>query len=89
LGDNTLPPGEKTPGWLLFLKEITNWFAIMLWIGGGLCIMAYCLAPSQGLSNVYLSIVLFIVIFLTGAITYMQTAKSDALMDSFKNFLPP
>jgi sodium/potassium-transporting ATPase subunit alpha len=61
----------------------------MLWIGGALCIMAYFLQPSQGPSNVYLAVVLFIVIILTGTITFMQTSKSEALMESFKNFLPP
>ena len=89
LGDNKLPEGKKTPAWILFIKELLNWFAIMLWVGGGLCIMAYFLQPSQGPSNIYLSIVLFAVIILTGSITYMQTSKSEALMESFKNFLPP
>jgi len=40
------------------------------------------------LGNVYLSIVLVIVIILTGSITFMQTSKSEALMDSFKNMIP-
>lgn len=43
----------------------------MLWVGAALCVMAYFLEPSQGLGNVYLSIVLILVIFLTGSITYM------------------
>lgn len=60
----------------------------MLWVGSILCVVAYVLEPSQGLGNVYLAIILILVIFLTGAITYMQTAKSDALMDSFKNMIP-
>ena len=25
-GDNKLPEKEKTPAWIRFLKEITNWF---------------------------------------------------------------
>lgn len=41
-----LPAGKKTPAWILFIKELLNWFAIMLWIGSGLCIMAYFLEPS-------------------------------------------
>ena len=40
-GDNKLPEKKKEPAWLRFLKEITNWFAIMLWIGSILCIIIY------------------------------------------------
>lgn len=60
----------------------------MLWVGSGLCIFAYEMEPSQGLGNVYLAVVLIVVIFITGSITYMQTSKSSALMDSFKNMIP-
>jgi len=60
----------------------------MLWVGSGLSVMSYFLEPEQGLSNIYLAIVLAAVIILTGSITYMQTAKANDLMASFKNFLP-
>lgn len=36
----------------------------------------------------YLGIILVFVVLLTGAITFQQTAKSEALMKKFKNFLP-
>lgn len=39
-------------------------------------------------SNVYLGLILILVVLITGFITYQQTAKSEALMESFKNFLP-
>lgn len=87
-GENRLPEKKKTPGWIIFLHEITNWFAIMLWVGCILCFIAYGIQPSSGLGNVYFAIILILVIFITGAITYMQNAKSEALMDSFKNMLP-
>lgn len=83
-----MPEKKKTPGWLIFLGELFNWFSIMLWVGSGLCIFAYFMEKSQGPGNVYLAVVLIAVIFLTGAITYMQTSKSSALMDSFKNMIP-
>ena len=43
LGDNCLPAPKKTPAWLVFIKELLNWFAIMLWVGSGLCILSYFL----------------------------------------------
>lgn len=68
--------------------ELTNWFSILLWVGSILCIATYIIQPNQNLPNLYLGIILIFVILLTGAITFMQSAKSDALMDSFKNMLP-
>lgn len=87
-GDNKLPEKEKTPGWIKFLKEITNWFAIMLWIGSILSIITYILQPAGNLPNLYLAFVLIFVIILTGVITFAQGAKSEALMEGFKNMLP-
>lgn len=88
LGDNLLPEKKRTPGWIIFLKEIFNWFGIMLWIGAGLCVLAYFLDKSAGLGNIYLAVVLIAVVFITGTITYMQSSKSSALMASFKNMIP-
>jgi sodium/potassium-transporting ATPase subunit alpha len=60
----------------------------MLWIGSILCIITYIIQPSQNVPNLYLGFILIFVILLTGTITYMQTAKSEALMEGFKNMLP-
>ena len=87
-GDNRLPEKEKEPGWIRFLKEITNWFAIMLWIGSILCIVTYIVQPNGNAPNLYLAFVLMFVVILTGVITYMQGSKSEALMEGFKNMLP-
>lgn len=87
-GDNKLPEKEKTPAWIRFLKEITNWFAIMLWIGSILSIITYILQPTGNLPNLYLAFVLIFVVVLTGVITFAQGAKSEALMEGFKNMLP-
>ena len=87
-GDNKLPEKKKVPGWIRFLKEITNWFAIMLWVGSILCIVTYIVQRSGNLPNLYLAFVLIIVILITGAITFSQQASADALMEGFKNMLP-
>ena len=87
-GDNKLPEKEKTPAWIRFLKEITNWFAIMLWIGSILCIITFIIQPEGNLPNLVLGFVLIGVIVLTGVITFAQGAQSEALMEGFKNMLP-
>ncbi|EAR95129.1 Na,H/K antiporter P-type ATPase alpha subunit family protein (macronuclear) [Tetrahymena thermophila SB210] len=86
-GDNKLTPPKKTPTWIKFIKEILHGFAILLWIGAFLSFLAYGLDESDP-ANLYLGIIIVIVIFMTGGITFMQNAKSEALMESFKNLMP-
>ena len=86
-GDNKLSEKEKDPWWLKLFREMTNGFSLMLWAGALLCIVAYALSPTDA-SNLYLGAILIFVVVLTGLITFQQQAKSEALMESFKNFLP-
>jgi sodium/potassium-transporting ATPase subunit alpha len=60
----------------------------MLWVGSILCIITYIIQPQSNLPNLVLGIVLIVVILITGVITFMQGAKSEALMEGFKNMLP-
>jgi sodium/potassium-transporting ATPase subunit alpha len=60
----------------------------MLWVGAILCIITYIIEPSGNLPNLVLGFVLIFVVLLTGVITFMQAAKSEALMEGFKNMLP-
>ena len=60
----------------------------MLWIGSILCIVTYIVQPNGNAPNLYLAFVLIFVVLLTCVITYMQGAKSEALMEGFKNMLP-
>lgn len=47
LGDNMLSGKKKTPWYIMLLKELTTFFAILLWIGGILSIIAYLLSPTD------------------------------------------
>ena len=60
----------------------------MLWIGSILCVITYIVQPTGNLPNLVLGFVLIFVVLLTGVITFMQSAKSEALMEGFKNMLP-
>lgn len=88
LGDNVLPMLKKTPLWVLYMKELFSWFAMLLWIGAALCLVGYFLQPAQGLSNVYLAIVLAVVVLITATLSFYQNFKSDSLMESFKKMIP-
>lgn len=87
-GENKLTERVKTPWYMKLWHELTTFFSLMLWVGGILCFVAYGLDSSDK-SNMYLGIVLFVVVFATGIITFFQNAKSDSIMEGFKNFIPP
>lgn len=62
-------------------------FSFLLITGSILCFVAYALSPIDK-SNLFLGIVLFVIVFLTNLISFYQNIKSEAIMDSFKNFIP-
>jgi len=87
-GENVLTEKQGTPWYVSFFKQLTGFFALMLWGGALLCFIAYGLYPDDP-SNLWLGVVLAIVVFLTGCFSYYQEAKSAAIMAGFKNFVPP
>lgn len=88
-GPNELTDKKKTPKIILFLKEQTGFFSLLLWFGAFLCFIAYGISSDKSdRSNLYLGAVLSIVVFLTGVFSYMQSSQAASLMDDFKNFIP-
>ena len=51
-GRNELTPPPKTPEWLKFLYEFTNFFSILLLAGGILCFIGYGIDPDKDQTNV-------------------------------------
>jgi sodium/potassium-transporting ATPase subunit alpha len=62
-------------------------FALLLWGGAALCFVAYALGNDP--SNLYLGVIICAIIVFTGCLTFYQTMKSQSMMDSFKDFIPP
>jgi len=52
-----------------------------------LCFVAYGIGHDP--SNLYLGIIICVIILITGFLTFYQTMKSQSIMDSFKDFIPP
>jgi sodium/potassium-transporting ATPase subunit alpha len=50
--------------------------------------VAYALSPTDP-SNMYLGIVIVIINMLTGLMSFYQNMQSEAIMGSFKDFIPP
>ena len=89
-GENALSKKDVTPWYILFLKEMTGFFSLLLWFGAVLCFIGYAIqADQEDKSNLYLGIVLAAVTWLTGCFSYAQTSKSAEMMAQFENFIPP
>ena len=86
-GDNMLSVKKKTPWYVKLLEEFISFFAILLWIGSALSFIVYAINPEDP-SNVYLGVVLILVIVVSGVTTFLQNAKSESIMEGFKNFIP-
>jgi magnesium-transporting ATPase (P-type) len=91
-GPNSLTPTKQKPLWALFLKQISNGFAILLWLGAFFSIIAFLLNYSKdkstSYSNIYLAVVLVLVNLITGCFSFYQEYKSSQILESFKKMLP-
>eukprot|EP00028_Trichosphaerium_sp_Am-I-7-wt_P007722 CAMPEP_0168514466 /NCGR_PEP_ID=MMETSP0405-20121227/4128_1 /TAXON_ID=498012 /ORGANISM="Trichosphaerium sp, Strain Am-I-7 wt" /LENGTH=989 /DNA_ID=CAMNT_0008533601 /DNA_START=42 /DNA_END=3007 /DNA_ORIENTATION=- len=87
-GRNQLSPAKDMPEILKFLKEMTGFFSILLWVGAILSFVGYAIDETKDQSNLYIGVVLTAVVLLTGIFSYLQNRSSANVMASFKNFLP-
>ncbi|GAB9469923.1 hypothetical protein Gpo141_00007184 [Globisporangium polare] len=85
-GLNRLSPPKQTSEIIKYIRELTGLFSLLLWFGGALCIAIYGIQGDP--NNLYLGIVLFLVVIITGTFSYFQNRKSSNLMESFKNMMP-
>ena len=92
-GPNKLTPPKEIPEWVKYLKQMTNGFAILLWIGALFSIIAFLINNSQdpefaSKSDLWLGIVLIFVVVVTGTFQYYQESRSGKIMESFNKMLP-
>lgn len=87
-GENRLTPPKKTHWFIKYLLEFTNFFALLLMFGGVLCFVGFSIDETGDPTNLYLGVVLELVTFLTCTFSYIQNAKSEAIMEGFKKMIP-
>ena len=68
-------------------QEMTGEFNLLLWAAGVACFVSYGMLPQA--DNLYLGVVLFCVVTVTGVFSYLQNAKSDNMMNEFKSMCDP
>jgi len=87
-GRNELTPPPSLPWYIKYLLQFANFFAILLMAGGALCFIGYAIDPDKDPTNLYLGVVLFLVVFITATFSYLQEAKSEAIMEGFAKLIP-
>ena len=86
LGKNILVSKKKNSIIINYLKQFSNFFAILLLVGSILSFLANHLYPGEG--NLYIGIALLVVVFLNATFTFIQEYQSEKIMESFKKMLP-
>jgi sodium/potassium-transporting ATPase subunit alpha len=86
MGPNALVQRRRESEWLKFSRHLTNLFAILLWCGAFLSLIAEYLTPGQG--NLAIAFALVGVILLNGIFSYWQGRRAEAIMASFRDMLP-
>ena len=86
-GSNEIQEKRKTPLSIKFLKQFFNFFAILLWIAGGLAFLGEYLSPGEG--NLNLGIAIIGVIFINAVFTFYQEYKAERAAEALKRMLAP
>ncbi len=86
VGTNELHVRQQTPGYIKFLLQFKNFFAVLLMVGGSLAFFADYLDPEQG--NFYIGCALYGVVLLNAIFTFIQAYQSEKIMQSFQKMLP-
>ncbi|RZC33428.1 sodium/potassium-transporting ATPase subunit alpha [Asbolus verrucosus] len=92
-GPNILTPSTRTPEIIKFIRTLIQGFSLLLWIGALLCFAAVVIrmitTHETDSDNLILGCVLVVVVVLTGCFMYFQEHKSQKIMESFANMVPP
>ena len=78
-GPNLLPRPRRVPLWRRLLAQLVHFFAVMLWIAGGLAILA-------GMPQLALAI--FVVILLNGLFAFIQEYRAEKAGERLRDLLP-
>jgi magnesium-transporting ATPase (P-type) len=78
-GLNLLPSPPRVPLWRRLLSQLVHFFALMLWIAGGLAILAGM--PQLGFA-------IFVVILLNGLFAFIQEYRAEKAGERLRDLLP-
>ena len=78
-GPNLLPSARERPAWVALLKQMTHFFALMLWLAAGLAVAAK-LMP--------LAVAIIIVVLVNGAFAFVQEHRAERAARRLRDLVP-
>jgi magnesium-transporting ATPase (P-type) len=78
-GSNLPPRSRRVPLWRRFVTQLVHFFAVMLWIAGGLAILAGM--PQLGFA-------IFVVILVNGVFAFSQEYRAEKAAERLHDLLP-
>ena len=78
-GPNTLPPPARPRAWRRLAGELFHFFALMLWVAGGLALLA-------GMPQ--LGIAIFVVIVVNGVFAFVQEQRAERAAEELQALIP-
>lgn len=104
-GPNALTPPPRPPWYVALLAHFSDFFSLLLLGAAALCVLSWALEQGQGAATVvdageegpvvgsdvdlYLAAFLVAVVVATSIFGWVQSARSESLLRSFENVLPP
>ena len=85
-GDNTVQGLRRDPAWLRFFRELTHFFAIIMWLAAALALYAEWWAPGEGMMKVAISLV--VVIFISAIFSFWQEYRIEKSLEALCKLLP-
>ncbi len=85
-GYNRVEEVRGTPQWLLFVREFTHFFAVILWVAAGLAFFAEHMEPDQGMQPLGTAIIG--VILINGIFSFWQEYRAEKALDALRQLLP-
>jgi len=84
-GRNEIQRKETVPLWRKFLKQLTNFFALLLWVASIMAFVGEILSPGEGMLNLGLALVA--VVLINGTFTFYQEYKAEKAVEALQRML--
>ena len=78
-GPNLLPSPASVPAWRQLVAQMVHFFALMLWVAGGLAFVA-------GMPD--LGVAIFVVVIVNGIFAFVQESRAERAAERLRDLLP-